>query len=419
MKACDYMKIGVLTYHCVPNFGAQLQAVSTIGYLKSKGFEPVILNWYPNDLEGLYAKIVPQNQIRLHLNFAEECMPISRLCRNEDELLNEIDRLNIDGVFAGSDAIFKYVPYADRRSFSKRKLRFIQRNVLSTEDLENVFQGGFLSKMRKKIKAVAFSVSSQNSPFFRINEMEKSSIKRCLFNYNRISTRDEWTQIMVSSITGRTDIDITPDPVFAFNQNNYLKMPEKHEILAKYSIPENYVLFSFGGNRLSNSYLQKLADCFVEKGLIPVALPNPEGLSSCGLSHLINLPLSPIDWYALIKYSKGYVGERMHPIVVSLHNAVPFFSFDPYGTFEESLFGLRKRFIPDSSKTYHIIKEAGFEKFNYLYKLKKELPDVDDIVKKIIEFPVDECRTFSKRQQERYNLAMERMLDVFSTDCSC
>ena len=269
------MKIGILTYHCVPNFGAQLQAVSTIGYLKSKGLEPIVLHWYPNDLEDLYAKIVSQNQNRLHLNFAEECMPISRLCRNESNLLDEINRLKIDAIFAGSDAIFKYVPFADRRVFSKRRLRFIQQEVLSTEDLGNVFQGGFLSKTPRTLKAVAFSVSSQNSRFFRMNEMEKHSIKKCMSNYTRISTRDEWTRMMVSSITGRTDIDITPDPVFAFNQNCYLKLPEKHELLTKYSIPENYVLFSFGGNRLSDDYTQKLADCFIENGLIPVALPNP------------------------------------------------------------------------------------------------------------------------------------------------
>lgn len=31
------MKIGILTYHCVPNFGAQLQTISTVGYVKKNG----------------------------------------------------------------------------------------------------------------------------------------------------------------------------------------------------------------------------------------------------------------------------------------------------------------------------------------------------------------------------------------------
>lgn len=49
---------------------------------------------------------------------------------------------------------------------------------------------------------------------------------------------------------------------------------------------------------------------------------NDFSLSSTDVT--ISIPLNPIDWYALIKYSKGYIGERMHPIVVSLHNSVPF-----------------------------------------------------------------------------------------------
>ena len=47
------MRIGVLTYHCPPNFGAQLQAVSTVGYLRRVGHDVIVLNWYAKDLEEL------------------------------------------------------------------------------------------------------------------------------------------------------------------------------------------------------------------------------------------------------------------------------------------------------------------------------------------------------------------------------
>ena len=48
------MRIGVLTYHCPPNFGAQLQAVSTVGYLRRVGHDVIVLNWYAKDLEEMY-----------------------------------------------------------------------------------------------------------------------------------------------------------------------------------------------------------------------------------------------------------------------------------------------------------------------------------------------------------------------------
>ena len=407
------MKIGVLTYHCVPNFGAQLQAISTVGYLRRLGHEPIVLHWYPQDLEEMYSKRIPAEQVQMQMQFAERNIPLTKLCRTEDDVIKEIEHLQLDAVFAGSDALFKYVPESDRIVFSKRRLRFVRKKIYSVEDLGNVFQGGFLSKTSRKIKAVAFSVSSQNCPYFRMNENEKRVIKECMSNYSKISTRDEWTRDMVQAITGKTDIDITPDPVFAFNQNNYLMLPEKSEILRRYSLPENYVLFSFWRNKLPKGYLQNMAKLFLQKGLAPIALPVPETLNNCGLDYTINLPLSPIDWYALIKYSKGYIGERMHPIVVALHNAVPFFNFDSYGTFKKSLWGLRKQYITDSSKTYHILKSAELDKYRYSYLDKSRLPCADEVVQMVMDFPVDYCKSFAEQQQQRYNFAMKKILIAF------
>lgn len=84
---------------------------------------------------------------------------------------------------------------------------------------------------------------------------------------------------------------------------------------------------------------------------------NDFSLSSTDVT--ISIPLNPIDWYALIKYSKGYIGERMHPIVVSLHNSVPFYCFDEYGikTFEGNWF--QRKYNKETSKTYLIVKRAG------------------------------------------------------------
>ena len=142
-------------------------------------------------------------------------------------------------------------------------------------------------------------------------------------------------------------------------------------------------------------------------------------LKDCGLKHIINLPLSPIDWYALIKYSRGYVGERMHPIVTQLHNAVPFFSFDGYGVFQKNYFGLfHSHYIPESSKTYHIIKAAGFEEYNYSYFGKNPLPSATYVVQKILEFPVEKCKNFSQKQQEKYNVAMKNVLNYLDRQCT-
>lgn len=407
------MKIGVLTYHCVPNFGAQLQTISTVGYLKKLGHNPIVLNWYPIDLEEMYDKRIPANQIVEHLKFAEQNMPLSKLCRTENELIAEIERLNIDAIFAGSDALFKYIPESKRVVFSKKKFRFIRRKILTVQNVEgNCFFGNFIAKLGKKIKAVAFSISSQNCDYAKMDDSERDAMRMALNNYLKISVRDEWTKQMVCSITKRDDIDITPDPVFAFNQNCYLAMPSKKEILAKYSLPENYVLLSFWTNHLNKDYVQGVAQELEENGLMPVAFPMPERLQDFNLEYKIDLPLSPLDWYALIKYSKGYIGERMHPIVVCLHNAIPFFCFDEYGTFKKSIFGFCKKYIPSSSKTFHILENAGLSEWRHSYfDQNRKMPDCSLVVNNFLKFPVSKCVIYAQKKQQDYNNGVNEILN--------
>jgi hypothetical protein len=411
------MKIGILTYHCVPNFGAQLQATSTVGYLKRKGHEPVILHWYPMDLEQMYVKKVPAQQIAIHNEYTNDKLPVSVLCRTEDELVNTIDSLNLDAVILGSDALFKYMPQSLRRFFNKRKLRFQDRKILSVFKFEgNPFFGSFVNKLKHKIPVSAFSISSENCPYVHMKQSEVMMIGESMRLFNRITVRDEWTKRMVELITGRKDIVVTPDPVFSFNQNLYFPIPSKEDIIRKYKLPIKYVLVSFTRDYVNNKYIEEIANELKTKELEPVAFPMPENLFDAGIKTKIALPLDPIDWYALIKYSSGYIGERMHPIVVCLHNAVPFFSFDNYGVYEKTMIGLKKLFLNESSKIYHIVNKAGFDNCTYNYNSRKFKPKPKEVVLRIADFDVKKCEMFSQDYQMQYEKGMNIIIESLSKE---
>jgi hypothetical protein len=129
------MKIGILTYHCVCNFGAQLQTISTVGYLKRNGYDPIVIHWYPKDLDESYQKRVPGEQYKEHIHFTEQYMPLTRLCRIEEDIIHVVEENKIDAVFIGSDAVFKYIPLACRRAFSRRKLKFIDLEFFSDQEI--------------------------------------------------------------------------------------------------------------------------------------------------------------------------------------------------------------------------------------------------------------------------------------------
>ena len=408
------MRIGILTYHCQPNFGAQLQAVSTVGFLRRTGHEVAVINWYAKDLEEMYSRRIPSEQILCHNRFAMESLPLSEKCQTEDALIQVIDGLDLDAIIAGSDALFKYTPLKKFRHFSKRNFKYyFSFTPLSCERLEgNPFFGAFVSKLQKHIPASTYAISSQNCPFRMMSWYEKRTMKTALLNYRLISVRDNWTKQMIESITKRNDICIYPDPVFSFNQNCYIPIPSKEEIIQKYNLCDNYVLLSFSDWHTTSKYIQSIAFEVAKIGAQPVALPMPEKLFAANIAKQIDLPLSPIDWYALIKHSKGFVGERMHPIVVCLHNAMPVVCFDEYGIKEEQGF-FRKKWVynPSSSKTNLIVSESGFQDNLYSFKGGLKLPDAQHVVGKLLSFDTKICKAFALRKQQEYEKGMVSVIN--------
>ena len=108
---------------------------------------------------------------------------------------------------------------------------------------------------------------------------------------------------------------ITPDPVFAFNSNAYELIPSREQIIHKYNLPEKYVLFSFLNNHtVSDKWLADIETIFLSRGIHSVSLTFPQGMGHISpFQKRIDIPINPLDWYALIKYSNGYIGHNMNP----------------------------------------------------------------------------------------------------------
>ncbi|MDR2955366.1 MAG: polysaccharide pyruvyl transferase family protein [Prevotella sp.] len=407
-------KIGILTHHRVCNFGAQLQATSTVGFLKRKGYEPIVINWYPKDLDDMYQKRVSKEQYAYHIHFTEENMPLTGLCQTEDELVEVLNENNLDAIILGSDALFRFLPKSERKMFSKQKLRIVEKPFASDQVLEgNPFWGSFIPKLETEIPVAVFSVSSQNSQYTKVNKQEFSLLETSLRRFKYITVRDEWTKELVQYFIGNTEVPVTPDPVFSFNQNTYLPILSKQEIIEKYNLPNKYILLSFRNKNISDDFVKEIGATLIMNGYNPVAFPHPEGLKDYGFAHKIPMPLMPMDWYYLIKYSDGYIGERMHPIIVSLHNAVPFFCFDEYGTIEKRIPYTNKfgKYLRESSKIYHILSKIGL--LDNIISIKKDMKKItsQEVVEKLLSIDKQQLMDFSKRQQESYEKGMNKLLE--------
>ena len=404
------MKIGILAYQSAINFGANLQIASTSGFLKQHGHEPVVINLVPDDLKDFFSSSL-ECQVSAHNSFMRQYCCLTELCKNAKEVAKIILKEGIEAVIIGSDAVAQHHPFLERLIFPTRRI-FRVNKLTSDRMFPNPFWGTFSDYLPEGFPMAVMSASNQDSSYRWMGFQTRKKMKERLEKMRYISARDNWTQSMYSYIfNNKRKFKITPDPVFAFNQN-VIEQPSEKEIRKKFDLKKDYILISFlRPDPLPQGWLPEFEKIANSENIECVAFPFPSGIKfKNDLKRKIELPLSPIDWYCLIKYSKGYIGNNMHPIVVSLHNANPFFSFDNYGRY------VNKYAVDDStSKIKHILQEADLLDYRIsTCNLKGELPTPQFILSKLLNFEYDKTRSFSQKQYNAYDNMLKEILDSFS-----
>lgn len=397
------MKIGILTFYKVNNFGANLQAVSTYYNLMAKGHIPVLI--YYESKESLNRKQRNNNaQSQEHLKFLERITPNqTEVCHNGADITVAIQKYNIEAIIIGSDAVVQHHPLLARIRKGRRKPFYITKTLPETT-FPNCFWG---IDIVESIPLAMMSVSSQNSEYKFFSKSLKDKMKKALTRMKYISVRDEWTKKMFQTISNSIDVQITPDPVFAFNKNAGQFIPTEAEIRKKYSLPNKYVLVSLHTQSLSEQQLIKLKTEFAERGLECIAFTMPTGIKfKHPFKKEINIPLPPEDWYGLLKYTSAYVGSNMHPIVVCLHNGVPCFSIDHWGT--RDFWGHHKN--DGSSKVNDILKIFGLQEYIASIDGEKCCVDSSYIVNKIESFPKQNVLVKSKEMTSLYEKMMDNII---------
>ncbi|MCD4832137.1 MAG: polysaccharide pyruvyl transferase family protein [Anaerohalosphaeraceae bacterium] len=349
------MKIAILTYHSVYNFGANLQAFATCMNLKKLGHEVELLNYWPKELENYYSK-VPDEQAQAHLKFVKKHLPITDQLRNERDLKGYVLAGNFNLIIVGSDAV---LGLGREVGNEYRKAFFLNWLYNSSES--------------KNIKSAYLSASNMGAIYLRLSKMDKLLLKNTLANADFFSVRDYWSQWMLKTISlfNRINIEQAFDPVFTLKEMLDLSTID----VSKYNLPDKYIVVSFV--RYALQFVnQKMIDALhsdaIAKGYKIIELPVSEGPCGLNFERTIDFPIGPLEWYKIIAQSSGFVGNRFHPVVVALSNNVPFVSIDMYSLRNKKKFRhLPIPFLKYSSKTFDICNKACMKKYVIpAYKIK-------------------------------------------------
>lgn len=399
----DKKKIGILTHFKADNYGANIQALSTASYLNNHGCQPIFINW-DSYLSNMNQRTNPQ-QINIHDSFIANSFKVTRPCSDDKSIRNIIYEEQIDGIIVGSDAVLTVIPEI---LYFKIKRTGITKSIPSKNHIfPNPFWLSFLNE-NETIKSVLLSPSTQNSVYWLLSKSLRKEMKNALNKFNYITARDSFTGKMIQYLNPDIgNIRITPDPVFGFNYN-IVQDISKNDILRKFNLPENYLLVSFYKDFTpKESWLIKFRDVALNKGLVCVNLPMPQGSRINCFDYSIELPLDPLDWYNLIRFSKGYVGNNMHPIIVSLHNNNPFFSIDQHGLKITRFYKNYKM-----SKTYELLNSADLKEF-WMPINNLDIDSIEHILNKLKNFNINKCKEFSVRALKRYKKMMNEIEYTF------
>lgn len=399
------MKIGILTYYRVPNFGANLQAVSTYNYLKKKGHEVVFLFYLSHYTDYVRTKSLKvSEQLKIHFDFIDQSLPQHKgKLFSSKAVMEAVYKNKLDAVLIGSDAVLQHFPLFSTLKWGQ-SIKAWLRPIEGERRFPNAYWGCGIAD---KIPTAMISVSSQNSPYKKWMGYTKRKMADCLNNMRYISVRDVWTQNLVKDICPSIVPNITPDPVFAFNENAGHLVPSKEDICKKFNLKDNYALIGLRGNVLPLSTLHDIEKRFNDRGIECVSFPIGH-TTSLPYKKQIKYPLNPIDWYALLKYSSAYIGNNMHPIVVSLHNSVPCFSIDNWGT--TNFWG--KRIDDGSSKVQDILNRYGLSQNRREINAGYCEVSAEEIFVALDSFDKKKIEEISTLQYKRYDEMMISCLET-------
>lgn len=345
------MKIGILTFHLPTNFGANLQAFSSVNYYTSRGHEVKVIN-YAREEDLRNPRHVSKVQLNAHCDFVERRLPLTKRATNSVELSKIVEEEHFDLIIIGADAVWR-APKDDNIYFA---------------------QWLFEDKAIDNIPVVAISPAHMGKGFNGISTEKRDEIKKCLTKFKYIAVRDEWTRKVINdNLFDHEDFidNINPDPVFLLNNFisdewiSYDIEPKSYMLL---TLPHNWALGKAGFVR--RIWFKQLKKRVHHKGIKIVELPLPEGTSGLSFDYTVSYPIDPIQWYLWLKNAKYYCGLRFHSIVSCISAGTPFFSIDSYGSHSikkkiAGLLGFYKYSSKDDygSKIYSLLKDTKFEQY--------------------------------------------------------
>lgn len=341
------MKLGIITFHRVLNYGAVLQTYALQQTLIRLGYECVVIDYRKEEFEREYRNLefdsirpkeiyhtikcwMVRKKNKAFLNFIENQMYLTLPCVTSVDL--EKATKDLDLVITGSDQVFNY----------------------KTTQMDNNYYLSF-SKCKKASYAASFGFNDFDCKY-------DEWVKNNLNDFDNISVRETEAKIYLEKLLNR-DIHINCDPSFLLEKKDWEK-------LKKINVRRKYVLV-YSVNR--NEFLLKVAEKIArDKGIEILYIKY--SYEFCGNTRVIT-DASPTDFITLISDADYVVTNLFHGVAFSMILEKNFYVCMQEGVNTNSRLNYLLEHYELNNRIVSSIRKINYEEIEYkniLEKIKNE-----------------------------------------------
>lgn len=313
------MKVGIITIHNPPNYGAMLQAYALSTYLQKKGFDAEIVDYDQPDLSAYFRfkwSFPPRinNWLRIKRCRAfvdNQQRKSAKTYRSPEEFIPDAN--NYDALITGSDQVWFVGP---------------------VQYYDPLY---FLDLPESRARKISYAASVGGSKTFGEFEEKVSS---ALSRIDHLAVRDEHSFSLVDPLVETTPTQVV-DPTFLrdFSELLSTNSPE----------PEPYLLLFGNISKKWGPLIKEVAKRRNVKTIVTLQYKNDFATKRLGAP-------SPVDWINYFKHADSVITTYFHGTAFAINFQRPFISIPTPGRVEKvkgllANVGLEERFIADDGPT--------------------------------------------------------------------
>ncbi|QMS91173.1 polysaccharide pyruvyl transferase family protein [Nostoc edaphicum CCNP1411] len=340
------MKIGIITFHHVDNYGATLQAYALWNFLNSQGYDVEIIDYRPTKIAWIYFRsLLPIKRVKININ------------ENKKIRINEKSFINISRAWKMRRFLLSNLKLSNRKVYNKKGLEYYDDKydviicgsdqIWCLDSFRGYNSSFFLDFVNNTTtRKISYAASFGNT--IKLGDFQKE-IYTLINQFQSISVRDSNSLKIITNECNKEAVKVL-DPTFLIKYDA-LKSPPK--------IKDQYLLLYIQSDMETEEeyFIKLLAE---EKNLTIVSVGKYNQLAQINLE-----AASPKEWIGLYSQASYIVTNTYHGAVFSIIFKKLFNVFVPNDKSNKVTdllidLGLQNRIFSDQLK-YQILNKQIFD----------------------------------------------------------